>query len=110
MPQKSMAINLCRVFINIQSKADNIDDKLLLSFVAHKAFDSIEWTTGHIFGPSCKNLDLGRTLFHGSSSCIVPLGPPLERQDGCLQTSACLGAPDRNVHCLHSFLLWPKSC
>lgn len=43
MPQKSTAIHLRRLFLNIQSPADNGGDRVLLSFDAHKAFDSIDW-------------------------------------------------------------------
>lgn len=43
MPQKSTVINLCRLYLNIQSPADNRVDGALLSLDAHKAFNSIEW-------------------------------------------------------------------
>lgn len=41
MPQKSTAINLRRLFLNIQSQSDNMGDRALLSLDAHKAFDGI---------------------------------------------------------------------
>lgn len=44
MPQKSTVIILHRLFLNMQSKADNMGDIALLSLDAHKAFNSIEWT------------------------------------------------------------------
>lgn len=44
MPQKSMAINLRRLFVNLQSISDNMGDRALLSLNVHKAFDSIEWS------------------------------------------------------------------
>lgn len=41
MLQKSTAINLCRLFLNLQSRSDNGGDRALLSLDACKAFDSI---------------------------------------------------------------------
>lgn len=43
MPQKSTAVNLCWLFLNIQAKADNVGTRTLLSLDAAKAFDSVEW-------------------------------------------------------------------
>lgn len=43
MPQKSTAINLRRLFLNLQTGTDREGDRELLSLDAHKAFDSIEW-------------------------------------------------------------------
>lgn len=43
MPQKSTAINLCLLFLNLQTRTDGEGDRALLSLDAHKAFDSIEW-------------------------------------------------------------------
>lgn len=44
MPNKSTAVNLRRLFLNMQSQADNIGHRALLSLDAMKAFDSIEWS------------------------------------------------------------------
>lgn len=43
MPNKSTAINLRRLFLNMQSQADNKGQRPLLSLDAMKAFDSVEW-------------------------------------------------------------------
>lgn len=43
MPNKSTAINLRRLSLNMQSLADNVGHRALLSLDAMKAFDSIEW-------------------------------------------------------------------
>lgn len=43
IPQKSMVINLRRLYLHMQSNLDNSGDRALLSLDAHKAFDSIEW-------------------------------------------------------------------
>lgn len=43
IPDRSTAINLHRLFLNIQSQADNVGDGALFSLDAYKAFDSIEW-------------------------------------------------------------------
>lgn len=42
MPQKSTARNLSRLFVNLQSKSNNLGDRALLSLNAYKPFDSIE--------------------------------------------------------------------
>lgn len=43
MPQKSMAKNLHRLLVNIQSKSDNMGERALLSLDAAKAFGSVDW-------------------------------------------------------------------
>lgn len=42
MPNKSTAVNLRRLFLNLQSRADNMGSTAL-SLDATKAFDSIDW-------------------------------------------------------------------
>lgn len=42
-PNKSTAVNLRRLFLNIQSQANNMGNRALLSLDATKAFDSIDW-------------------------------------------------------------------
>ena len=43
MPNKSTAVNLRRLFLNMQARADNMGSRALLSLDATKAFDSIDW-------------------------------------------------------------------
>lgn len=43
MPNKSTAVNLRRLFLNMQSPADNIGQRALLSLDAMKALNSVEW-------------------------------------------------------------------
>lgn len=43
MPLKSTAINIRRVFLNMQTQTDNIGHCVLLSLDANKAFSSVEW-------------------------------------------------------------------
>lgn len=43
IPQRSSAINLRRLYLNMQTQSDNMEDRALLSLDAHKAFESIEW-------------------------------------------------------------------
>lgn len=42
IPERSSAINLRRLFLNIQPQADNMGNRALLSLDAHKAFGCIE--------------------------------------------------------------------
>lgn len=43
LPNKYTALNLRRLFLNIQSPANNVGSRALLSLDAMKAFDSIDW-------------------------------------------------------------------
>ncbi|CAJ0960101.1 unnamed protein product [Ranitomeya imitator] len=43
MPDRSTAINLRRLYMNLQLKADNCGQRVIASLDAHKAFDSVEW-------------------------------------------------------------------
>lgn len=43
MPKKSTAINLRRLFLNLQTQSYNVGDRALRSLDAHKAFHRIEW-------------------------------------------------------------------
>lgn len=43
MPNKSTAINLRRLFLNLQSVAENVGSRAPLSLDAKKAFNSIDW-------------------------------------------------------------------
>lgn len=43
MPRKSTATNLRRLFLNMQTLADNTGQRALLSLDANKAFDSVSW-------------------------------------------------------------------
>ncbi|CAJ0961678.1 unnamed protein product [Ranitomeya imitator] len=44
MPNKSTAINLRRLFLNMQIPADNAGKSCVVSLDAHKAFDCVEWS------------------------------------------------------------------
>lgn len=43
MPNKSTAINLKCLFLNVKSTVDNVGSRALLSLDATKAIDSIDW-------------------------------------------------------------------
>lgn len=43
MPQKSTATNLRRLFLNMQTQADNTKQRMIFSLAANKVFDSISW-------------------------------------------------------------------
>lgn len=43
MPEKSTATNLRRLFLNMQTQADNVGQRALLSLDANKALDSESW-------------------------------------------------------------------
>lgn len=44
IPAKSTAINLRRLFLNLQLVPDNVGERAILSLDAAKAFDSVEWS------------------------------------------------------------------
>lgn len=43
MPNKSIAVNLRRLYINMKTPVDNGWVRALLSLDANKAFDGVEW-------------------------------------------------------------------
>ncbi|CAJ0958213.1 unnamed protein product [Ranitomeya imitator] len=43
MPDRSTAINLRRLYMNLQLRSDNCGQRVIASLDAHKAFDSVEW-------------------------------------------------------------------
>ncbi|CAJ0934119.1 unnamed protein product [Ranitomeya imitator] len=43
MPDRSTAINLRRLYMNLQLRSNNCGQRVIASLDAHKAFDSVEW-------------------------------------------------------------------
>ncbi|XP_069604436.1 G-patch domain and KOW motifs-containing protein isoform X1 [Ranitomeya imitator] len=44
MPNKSTALNLRRLFLNLQIPSDNVGKRVVVSLDAHKAFNCVEWS------------------------------------------------------------------